>query len=605
VRALTLRHHDGLLATALAALLVASAFAALSAQAANAGTGCDRVAAPTGSDLASGTEADPLRTAQGLLDSLQPGQTGCLMAGTFSENEQIRVWTPGVTLTSYPGQEATLRGQVRVEATADDAVIAGLTLDGRNAQNRLGPRIYADRVVLRNNDISNGHTTICVHVGSKSLEQPATPAGVVIDGNRIHDCGELPATNLDHGIYVAAARDTVIRNNWIYDNADRGIQLYPDADGSTITGNVIDGNGQGIIFGSDATQSPDDNVIEGNVISNSTIRHNVESHTQGAPHGHGNVVRRNCIYGGARDDGDGGIESPQEGFTATHNLVADPKYVDRSAKNFAFAPDSPCPSFLTDTTAPSVLATAPSDGATEVATAGAVTISFDEAMDRQSAERAFALAPSADPAATVAGSFSWSGDTMTFQPAAPLGAATAYTALLTTDVKDIAGNALGQEQRFGFETAAAPPPVMVTANPGTAVIQAGRLRSGGASALVADDGTLLSVDSTTSGTRTTAWYGRFAGVTPTLANMSITYSGGNSATCSQSVSIHRFTDSKWVTLDSRSVGATRVRIAGLAPATPLGGYVSRSGELRVRVRCTRRSNFYSMGDHMQLTYEVP
>ena len=51
----------------------------------------------------------------------------------------------------------------------------------------------------------------------------------MIEHNRIHDCGELPATNFDHGVYVAEARDTVIRDNWIYSNADRGVQLYPDA----------------------------------------------------------------------------------------------------------------------------------------------------------------------------------------------------------------------------------------------------------------------------------------------------------------------------------------------------------------------------------------
>ena len=41
----------------------------------------------------------------------------------------------------------------------------------------------------------------------------------------------------------------MIRDNWIYDNADRGVQLYPDADGTVVTGNVIDGNGEGVIFG--------------------------------------------------------------------------------------------------------------------------------------------------------------------------------------------------------------------------------------------------------------------------------------------------------------------------------------------------------------------
>ena len=71
---------------------------------------------------------------------------------------------------------------------------------------------------------------------------------MVIRRNRIHDCGELPSTNKNHGIYVSEAKRTMIRDNWIYDNADRGIQLYHDADRSRVIGNVIYHNGDGIVI---------------------------------------------------------------------------------------------------------------------------------------------------------------------------------------------------------------------------------------------------------------------------------------------------------------------------------------------------------------------
>jgi hypothetical protein len=45
---------------------------------------CDRYAATTGSDSAPGTSTAPYRTAQKLTDSLGAGQTGCLVAGTFT-----------------------------------------------------------------------------------------------------------------------------------------------------------------------------------------------------------------------------------------------------------------------------------------------------------------------------------------------------------------------------------------------------------------------------------------------------------------------------------------------------------------------------------------
>ena len=172
-----------------------------------------------------------------------------------------------------------------------------LNLNGRNLHDALGPLIYADHAVLRDNEITNRHTGICVHVTRTTGSAP--PRGVVITGNRIHDCGRLPATNQDHGIYVAEARNTVIRGNWIYDNADRGVQLYPDADGTVVTGNVIDGNGEGVIFGGSPQSSSDDNLVEHNAITNSTVRYNVEASWGGAA-GHGNVARNNCSFGGAQ-----------------------------------------------------------------------------------------------------------------------------------------------------------------------------------------------------------------------------------------------------------------------------------------------------------------
>jgi hypothetical protein len=105
---------------------------------------------------------------------------------------------------------------------------------------------------------------------------------------------------------------------------------------------VIDGNGEGIIFSGDHGLVSNDNVVEGNVITNSKIRDNVESYYDaGQPVGHGNVVRNNCIHGGAGDNGDGGV-ARQVGFTATDNVVADPDYVNRGAKDFTLAEGSPC-----------------------------------------------------------------------------------------------------------------------------------------------------------------------------------------------------------------------------------------------------------------------
>ena len=189
-------------------------------------------------------------------------------------------------------------------------------------------------MVLRGNDITNDNTAICVHIGSNAGYGIARD--VVIDSNRIFNCGRLPATGFDHGIYVNNAYDTRITNNFIYDNADYGVHLYPGAQRSVVAGNVIDGNGRGLTFSGDGGLASSDNVVEYNIISNSLIRYNVES-WWGSQVGTGNRAERNCLWNGRL----GNIAS-QWGFTATDNLNAEPMFVDRATKDFRLRDGSPC-----------------------------------------------------------------------------------------------------------------------------------------------------------------------------------------------------------------------------------------------------------------------
>ena len=333
------RRPRHLIAIAAVAAIV-FALAGGSVRQAEAASGCDLVAAPTGSITAAGTELEPLKQASDLITSLAPGQTGCLRGGTYSED--LKIATPGVTLMSFPGERAKLVGRLWVAKGANNVTVQDLDLDGRNPTKLPSPTVNADDATFRDNDVTNGHTAICFNIGHPVY---GAADGTLIESNRIHDCGALPAANHDHGIYVSEATDTVIRGNVIYDNADRGIQLYPNSVGALVTGNVIDGNGQGVIFGGDEKTASSDNVVENNVITNSKIRYNVES-SWGGPVGHGNVVRNNCVSGGGRDVGDGGIQGPERGFTATGNVLADPDYANRSAKDFTLLPGSPCADIL-------------------------------------------------------------------------------------------------------------------------------------------------------------------------------------------------------------------------------------------------------------------
>jgi parallel beta-helix repeat protein len=284
--------------------------------------------------------------AQQLVDSLSPGQTGCLRAGLYEGN--VKVSRPGVTLTRYASDRAIVKGRFWVAEGADNVTVEGLYLDGTNPNILPSPTINADGVTFRRNDVTNYHRSICFALGHPDWGRADD---TTIEFNRIHNCGRLPATNHDHGIYVTTASNTLIRGNWIYDNADRGIQLYPDAQNTVITGNVIDGNGQGIIFSGEFGVASNGNVVEGNVIANSKLRNNVESwYPPGNPIGRNNVVRNNCVKGGAYDEGNGGI-GDQRGFKVVETVRTKPSYSSRSTKDFRLVAGSPCRDLLAYRTA--------------------------------------------------------------------------------------------------------------------------------------------------------------------------------------------------------------------------------------------------------------
>lgn len=292
---------------------------------------CDRVASPPGANRPAAT----LHSVQALFEALAPGQTGCLRGGTYTEDVTVRA--RNVTLRSSPGERARLVGRLWFTPPARGDVVSGLVLDGRNARRLPSPTVNADHITFTHVEVTNDHTGICFVIGSHRYG-PAR--GTIIRDSRIHDCGRLPPHNRDHGIYVAAAQDTWILDDLIYANADRGIQLYPDAQHTTIRGNVIDRNGEGIIFSGAGGVASSGNVVEHNVVSNSRIRADVESfYSSGGRVGTGNVVRDNCI---------GRIDTSGGGFTASSNVMVEPRYADPQAGDFTLDPGDPCLKLLRD-----------------------------------------------------------------------------------------------------------------------------------------------------------------------------------------------------------------------------------------------------------------
>jgi hypothetical protein len=304
---------------------------------------CSKWASTVGSDANAGTSTSPYRTLQKLSDNLTSGQAGCIKAdGTYVE--KFKITRSGITLRTDPAyaSKASIRGRIEVADVANDVTIDNVYLNVNNVDLgiEVGMQIWGDRFKLSNSEVtaldSSGGGS-CILLGSPTYGIANDP---VIERNRIHDCGtNWPAH--DHGIYLEAPRRAIVRNNYIYDNdGGWGLHFYPDADGSTIDNNTIDGNWAGITISGEGSTASDSNTFRNNIVSNSYGRYNVESYWSGAVPT-GNAFNGICVWNPAPGftNFDGGQGTA---YTVTGSITADPLYVNRAAKDFRLQSGSPC-----------------------------------------------------------------------------------------------------------------------------------------------------------------------------------------------------------------------------------------------------------------------
>jgi len=125
------------------------------------------------------------------------------------------------------------------------------------------------------------------------------------------------------------------------------------------------------------------------------------------------------------------------------------------------------------------------------------------------------------------------------------------------------------------------------------------------------------VTSTTTGTRTTDWYGQFQGVVAGATGLKVTYEGNDSAgSATQTLYVWRWTaPAGWVQIGSpASVGPADVTVGpfaacGVGPlpsCSQVVGTGANKGRVRVRVLSTQpATNFVTGGDLMKLVYDAP
>ena len=133
-------------------------------------------------------------------------------------------------------------------------------------------------------------------------------------------------------------------------------------------------------------------------------------------------------------------QTPDADYKVRINSTANSTYTDTSNTNFIISPGS-------DTSRPTVIGSTPTGINVPVNTQ--ITVTFSEAMNQSSVRSNFSTNPH------TTGSFSWSGNNITYIPGLNLTYNTTYSVKIGTGAKDLAGNNMSAPYEWQFTTISA------------------------------------------------------------------------------------------------------------------------------------------------------
>jgi len=322
---------------------------------------CDRFAAPWGTDDGgAGTAARPFRTPTKLDRTLFRGQTGCLLAGTYGDvNTRFRLTGSGtrsarITITSYPGQTATLVGWVDIEGSY--TTVSHLKIDGSNTFYRYRRDGTSCHYPVSQGLAIGGHDDTLQYNDYYQSVPGLRGNGIgigwwgdvdntIIRYNKIHDVGGCDF--YDHLIYLARGNNVQIYDNWLWNDPHGwGIKLDPAPTNAKIWGNVIDAAGSGFTFGNSSGDQP----TAGNQVFDNVVLDSVGVFNPDIGWGHPGVLVTSPGLGGRASSGNrvydnvsyhnpGGIANIAPSVTraqlALHdNVTRDPQFVDQDAHDY-------------------------------------------------------------------------------------------------------------------------------------------------------------------------------------------------------------------------------------------------------------------------------
>jgi hypothetical protein len=185
-----------------------------------------RYVSPTGSDANPGTLSAPWRTVAASLKKLRPGTTLYLRGGTYSGNMDLDLpdgtATARITVGSYPGERAVLKGLIRFR-DADFWTFRGLhvTWGGGGASDHMLKLIGGTGWIYEGSEIWGARSFA-------NLLITGNPRNWVVRRNVIHDVhGGESNIYRSHNIYAhtgTAATNGLIERNILY-NAPKGANL--------------------------------------------------------------------------------------------------------------------------------------------------------------------------------------------------------------------------------------------------------------------------------------------------------------------------------------------------------------------------------------------
>jgi chitodextrinase len=284
-----------------------------------------------------------LGTAQALLDSLAPGQVGCLHGGMYTGSGDViyvRSANAGnagspITIRSFPGETATLYGTIEIQAPF--FTLSNVHVEGDGAANTI--QVISSDDVIQDSDITNAwRGRSCMILGDHSY---GIANRTLVQRNTFHECGSSSVSNQTHGVYMSYGFDNHVTHNVFYNTYDYAIQMGPDAHRTLFDYNTVDGSAGtsqrgGVVVWDEAPYISTDNRINNNVVTYAAT-YNLDTWWGGGV-GTGNTADGNCLWQGLQ----GNINPSLSGLLVTNSIIANPLFVSRSARDYHLQTGSPC-----------------------------------------------------------------------------------------------------------------------------------------------------------------------------------------------------------------------------------------------------------------------